>query len=49
MIEQKDWIQYFPHETPRDIQVTSINFILEQFKNGKRFVICEAPVGTGTN
>ena len=47
MIEQKDWIQYFPHETPRDIQVKSINFILEQFKNGKKFVICEAPVGTG--
>jgi len=47
MIEQKDWIQYFPHETPRDIQITSINFILEQFKSGKRFVICEAPVGTG--
>lgn len=47
MTEQKDWVRYFPHTTPRDIQEKSINFILDEFKNGKRFVICEAPVGTG--
>jgi len=43
----KKWSQYFPHETPRDIQVEAIDFAIDQFEKGKKYVIIEAPVGTG--
>jgi len=45
---KKDWLQYFPYETTRDIQETSIDFIIETlFEKDKKFCVVEAPVGTG--
>jgi len=43
----KKWTQYFPHETPRDIQTEAIDFAIDNFEKGKKYVIIEAPVGTG--
>lgn len=47
MITQQDWIKYFPLKIPRPEQIKSINFILEKFNAGKKFVILEAPLGIG--
>ena len=46
-IKQSDWIKYFPLKTPRPEQIESINFALEKFNSGKKFVILEAPLGIG--
>lgn len=46
-IQQSDWIKYFPFKIPRQEQIASINFILEKFQTGSRFVILEAPLGIG--
>jgi len=46
-IKQSDWIKHFPLKTPRPEQIQAINFILEKFKSGARFVILEAPLGIG--
>ena len=45
----KQWTQYFPHEKPRDIQTEAIDFAIEHFEKGKKYVIIEAPVGTKYN
>ena len=42
-----DWIKYFPFGKPRIEQENALNFAINQFKSGKRFVIIEAPTGTG--
>jgi len=47
MIEQKDWINFFPFKKPRTEQIECINFVLNKFEEGKRFVILEAPLGIG--
>ena len=47
MVNQNDWIKYFPLKTPRPEQIKSINFILDKFNSGKKFVILEAPLGIG--
>lgn len=46
-ISQDDWIQYFPFKSPREEQIKAINFILESFLNGKKYVICSAATGIG--
>jgi ATP-dependent DNA helicase DinG len=45
MNSSNDWVGHFPFEKIRDEQVEAINFALEAYKSGKKFVICE--VGTG--
>jgi len=43
-----EWNKYFPFDTPRELQITAINFILDSFLNKKKkYVILESPVGTG--
>jgi len=45
MISIEDWSGHFPFNTIREEQEKAINFALNAYKSGKRFVICE--VGTG--
>jgi Rad3-related DNA helicase len=45
MISQNDWSGHFPFNEIRNEQVEAINFALQAYEDGKRFVICE--VGTG--
>lgn len=47
MIEKKNWIKYFPFKVPRNEQIECINFTLDKFNSGKKFVILEAPLGIG--
>lgn len=47
MIKKQDWIEFFPFSEPRSEQITAINFILNNFQNGKKFVIAELGTGTG--
>jgi len=47
MITTKDWLQYFPMTSPRPKQEEAINFILNAFAEGKRFVLAELPTGVG--
>lgn len=48
MITQDSWIQYFPHETPRPVQIDAINRVLNTFLNTKKkFVIAEMGTGCG--
>lgn len=46
MITEKDWLQYFPFDTPRQEQITALNFILEKFKT-KKYIVAEIPTGVG--
>lgn len=47
MITKQDWIRFFPLSEPRSEQITAIDFILNEFQNGKKFVIAELGTGTG--
>lgn len=47
MIVENDWIQYFPFSNPRKEQVIAINFILNAFQEGKKYVIAELSTGIG--
>jgi Rad3-related DNA helicase len=47
MITTQDWISFFPMSTPRAKQEEAINFILNAFAEGKRFVLAELPTGVG--
>lgn len=47
MITKNDWIQYFPFSSPRDEQIVAIDFILNAFKEGKKYVIAECATGVG--
>lgn len=47
-ISQLDWLQYFPFSSVRQDQSEMITFALNSFlKEGKRFVVLEAPTGVG--
>ena len=37
----------FPYSEIRDQQTEAIEFCMEEFKNGKRFVVIEAGTGVG--
>ena len=39
--------KFFPYEKPRDAQDKAIQFALDSFDNGKRFVVIEAGTGVG--
>lgn len=43
----KDWKHLFPFNEPRDPQIQAINFILNSFNSGKKFVISELGTGIG--
>jgi len=47
MITTKDWLPFFPMSNPRPRQEEAINFILNAFEEGKRFVLAELPTGVG--
>lgn len=47
MITKSDWIKYFPYKNVRPEQEKGINFILNSFNSGKRYVIGEFAPGTG--
>ena len=47
MITTQDWISHFPMTHPRPRQEEAINFILNSFAEGKRFVLAELPTGVG--
>lgn len=47
MITTQDWLQFFPMSHPRPRQEEAINFILNAFEAGKRFVLAELPTGVG--
>ena len=47
MITTQDWISHFPMSQPRPRQEEAINFILNSFAEGKRFVLAELPTGVG--
>ena len=47
MINKKDWIHFFPYDEPRKEQVEAINFAINQFLSGKRYVITELGTGVG--
>ncbi len=47
MITTQDWIKHFPMSHPRPKQEEAINFILNAFEEGKRFVLAELPTGVG--
>ena len=48
MIKTEDWIEYFPHETPREVQEDGINRILNSFlSSDKKFFIAEMGTGCG--
>ncbi len=47
MIQETDWKKYFPFKTPRKEQIQCINFALNKFEEGRKFVILEAPLGIG--
>lgn len=44
---KSDWIHYFPYDEPREDQVETINFAIDEFKNGKKYVIAELGTGCG--
>ena len=46
-ITKNDWIKYFPHVVVRDQQEIAINFILDSFNKGSKYVIGEFAPGTG--
>ena len=43
-----NWIKYFPHDKPRENQISAIDFAIDAFVNHeKRFVVIEAGTGVG--
>lgn len=46
-ITKEDWISYFPFSEPRKEQETAINFILNAFGSGKKYVIADLATGIG--
>lgn len=47
VISNDDIIRSLPHDAPRRGQVEALRFILDQFESGKKFVMLEAPTGSG--
>jgi Rad3-related DNA helicase len=47
MITTQDWLSHFPLSHPRPQQEEAINFILNAFAEGRRFVLAELPTGVG--
>jgi len=47
MIDNKYWINNFPYSKPREQQEKAINYILEEFKQGKKYAIIECGTGVG--
>ena len=43
----KNWIKFFPYDSPREQQARVIDKVLEEFKNGKRFAIVDCGTGVG--
>ena len=41
------WNNYFPYDKPREQQTRSIEKVLEEFKNGKRYAVVECGTGVG--
>ena len=44
---KSDWLHYFPYDNPREDQVETINFAIDEFKAGKKYVIAELGTGCG--
>lgn len=42
-----DWLPYFPYDNCRDDQSRAIQFAIDEFNSGKRFVVVEAATGVG--
>ena len=42
-----DYAQFFPHAKIRDVQRTAIEFIIDAYESGKRYVIAELGTGLG--
>lgn len=42
-----EWLSYFPYSACREDQSTAIQFAIDSFKSGKRFVVIEAATGVG--
>ena len=47
MITTEDWKKYFPYENPRIQQENTINSVLNEFKNGKKYAIIDCGTGVG--
>ena len=47
MIDNKYWINNFPYSEPREQQEKAINYILKEFKQGKKYAIIECGTGVG--
>jgi ATP-dependent DNA helicase DinG len=47
MITKDDWLHYFPYDEPRQEQIETINFVLNQFLAGKKYVVTELGTGCG--
>ena len=43
----KDWLHLFPYEKPREDQIKAINFAIDEFNAGKKYVIAELGTGCG--
>ena len=41
------WNNYFPYDKPREQQTRSIEKVLNEFKNGKRYAVIECGTGVG--
>ena len=46
-MNNNNWNKYFPYNKPRQQQVTVINKVLEEFKNGKKYAIIDCGTGVG--
>lgn len=44
---KSDWLHYFPYDEPREDQIKTINFAIDEFKAGKKYVIAELGTGCG--
>jgi len=47
MITKNDWLKFFPFKDPREEQTKAIDFILNSFISGKKYVIAELGTGLG--
>jgi ATP-dependent DNA helicase DinG len=44
---KNDWLSFFPFKEPRPEQEKAINFILDEFSSGKKFVCADLATGIG--
>ena len=46
-INNIDWSSSFPYTKPRDQQTSAINYVLNEFKSGKKYAIIDCGTGVG--